>query len=663
MRQKIDCRAMRWCMVALLMFISPTIFAQKQVSGTVIGGKDNQPLPGVTVTVKGTNVAAVTDVNGQFSINVPAGENTLAISSVGYGTQEVNVSSTTTVSLTLSETTSNLEEIVVTGYTAQKRKSLTGSVAVVDVKDMKAVPAGSPEQMLQGRASGVTVNTTGQPGSESNIRIRGVTSFGDVSPLVIIDGIQGSLRDINANDIESFQVLKDAGAASIYGVRGSNGVIIVTTKRGKSGKTAITYDGYYGTQQALKGNVFNLLNSQEMADVTWLALRNAGQVDPNTGNPSHPQYGSGASPVLPDYILIGGTSGVTGQPTAEQLAQYNTNYSAGSIYQIVPANKEGTDWYHELFSDAPIQSHTVSAAGGSDRSTYLFSLGYFDQKGTFLNTYLKRYSARVNTTFNVKNNVRVGENVYIFYKDNPQIGVLGETAIGMLYREQPIIPVYDINGGFAGTRAAGLGNAQNPYANASRTANNRGNTWDIIGNVFAEVDFLKHFTARTTFGGTLDNGYYYYYTYHTYENAENNTSNGFSENAFYNRSWTWSNTVNYRNTFGEHNISVLGGIEAIENYGRGTGGGALGYFTDNPNYWLLNNGSSGFTNYSYVYQNSLYSQFGKVDYGYADKYLFSATVRRDGSSRFGPDNRWGVFPPSRQDGCFPKSLLCRVQHG
>lgn len=273
-------------------------------------------------------------------------------------------------------------------------------------------------------------------------------------------------------------------------------------------------------------------------------------------------------------------------------------------------------------------------------------MGYFDQQGTYLNTYLKRYSARINTTFNVKNNIRIGENAYMFYKDNPQIGVLGETPIAVLYREQPIIPKYDINGGYAGSRGAGLGNASNPFADADRRANNKGNDWQIIGNVFGEVDFLKHFTARTSFGGTMDNYYYYSYTYHTYENAENNGSNGYNEGAGYNRSWIWTNTINYKNTFGKHNVNVLGGIEAISNFGRGLFGNDLSFFTDNPNYWSLNNGSSDGSpaNGSSVYQNSLYSQFGKLDYSYNDRYLLGVTVRRDGSSVFGADSRYGVFP-------------------
>ncbi len=642
MTQKTDCFSVRVFLGTLffVLFFSIAGMAQKKVSGNVTSAKDNQPLAYATVTVKGTNIATATSTAGDFVITVPAGKNIIVISSVGFDDMEINVSATDVVKASLKDKSSSIDEIVVTGYTSQKKKSLTGSVAVVNVKDLKTVPAGSPEQMLQGRASGLNIVTSGAPGSSSNIRVRGLTSFGDNDPLVIIDGVPSSLRDINANDIESIQVLKDAGAAAIYGVRGSNGVIVVTTKRGRSGKATISYDAYVGTQQPLQGNVFNLLNTQGMADVTWLAQKNSGVV-----TPSHPQYGTGATPVIPDYILIGGTSGVVGEPTPAQLALYNIDYSKGDIYQIMKANQSGTDWFHEIFTPAPIQSHNLTASGGSDKSSYLFSVGYFNQQGTLLNTYLKRYSVRMNTTFNVKEHIRIGENAYIFYKDNPQIGNQSEgNAISMAYREQPIIPVYDINGGWGGTRAGGLGNALNPVAIQASTFDNRGNTWDITGNVFAEVDFLQHFTARTSFGGTIDNGYYYNYTFHRYSDAENNTSNGFSENAFYNRSWTWSNTLAYNNTFGKHSVKVLAGVEALDYYGRGVGGGSLGFFTDNPNFRILNNGSSGYTNYSYVYQSSLYSQFGKIDYAFADKYLISGTLRRDGSSKFGPDSRYGTFP-------------------
>lgn len=639
MPTKINLLVKSGLLALFLVFFSFNVFAQKSVTGKVTNKANGQPIVGATIQVKGTTTVSLTNNEGVFTINAGP-KAVLVVSVVGFETIEQSVAGKSEFSFALTETTSQLNEILVTGYSAQRKKDITGSVSVVNVKDLKAVPSGSPEQMLQGRASGLNVITSGQPGSTSNIRIRGINSFGSVEPLVIVDGVQGSLTNLNVSDIESIQVLKDAGAASIYGVRGSNGVIVVTTKKGKSGRATVTYDAYVGTQRPKGGNAFNLLNTQGMADLTWLALKNSGLPT------AHAQYGTGATPVIPDYILNGSNSGVIGTISAADLAQYNTTNFNKSIYQIVQANKTGTDWFHEVFRPAAIQSHTVSASGGNDKNTYLFSLNYFNQQGTLLGTYLKRYSARVNTTFNIKNNIRVGENLYIYTRDNPRITNQSEgNAISMAYREQPIIPVFDVMGGFAGTAAKGLGNASNPVANQMRGLDNKGNSWNIEGNMFAEVDFLGHFTARTAFGGTMSNFYYYNYGFRSYENAENNNSNSFSENAGYDRQWTWTNTVKYSNVFaGKHAVTALAGVEAVEAYGRGVGGSALGYFTDNLTYRTLNGGSTGVTNYSYAYQNSLYSLFGKVDYAYNDKYLLSATVRRDGSSRFGPEKRYGVFP-------------------
>ncbi|MDQ6903806.1 MAG: SusC/RagA family TonB-linked outer membrane protein, partial [Bacteroidota bacterium] len=545
----------------------------------------------------------------------------------------------------LKTTTSTLNEVVVTGYTSQRKKDITGSVAVVNVKDFKAVPSGSSEQLLQGQASGVSVITSGAPGGPSNIFVRGISSFGNVDPLVIVDGVQSSMHDINVNDIESIQVLKDAGAASQYGVRGSNGVIVITTKKGVKGRTVATYDGYYGTQQPLKGNPFRLLNSQELANAYWIAYKNTGQVGAN-GNPQSLLYGNGSTPVLPNYITPGGGFGVNPGDPAVDPAKYNTDYSVGPIYQITAANKQGTDWFHEIFKPAPIQSHSLSLSGGGEKSSFLFSIGYFNQQGTLINTFLKRYEVRMNSTFNVTDRVRVGENAYLFYKQNPQISYFGENVINYDYREQPIIPVYDIKGNFAGTNGPELGNSNNPVAVQKRTANNKGYNWDMIGNVWAEVDILRHLTARTSFGGTIDNGYNYQHGYHTYENAENNGSNSFSENAFYNSTWQWTNSLAYTNTFAEkHNLKVFAATEAINQYGRGVGGNRLGFFTDDPTLQVLSaGGPTGQTNYSYAYAQTLFSLIGRLDYGYNDKYLFSATVRRDGSSVFGPNKRYGVFP-------------------
>lgn len=629
-------------LMLLLALFSFNAIAQKDISGRIESSKDKQPLAGVTVLVKGSKIATQTNVDGTFKLNVPSGESILLITAVGYEPQEISISGKASVMVELKEIISALNEIVVTGYTSQRKKDITGSVAIVNVNNLKVVPSGTTESLLQGQASGVTVINSGAPGGGSNVRIRGITSIGSTDPLVIIDGTPGSLHDLNVNDIESIQVLKDAGAAAIYGVRGSNGVVVVTTKRGRSGKAKVSYDAYYGTQKANK-NGFNIANTQETANATQQSYLNSGQT------PGHKQFGTGNTPHIPDYIT----------PKAGMEGDANTlpDTYLLNVNQITRTNKQGTDWFHEVFKNAPIQSHNISVSSANDKSTFFFSLGYFNQTGTLIETYLKRYSARINTSFNVNNHIRIGENAYIFYKQNPGFNNQNEgNGISMSYRESPLIPIYDITGNFAGTRSEGLGNAQNPVANMRRTHGNKGNNWQINGNVFAEADLVKHLTVRTSFGGNVDNYYYSSFGYTAYENAENNTNpNSFQENFGYNSSWTWTNTLAYNNVFGEHSIKALVGTEAINYTGRAINGTKSNYFITNPgnltvdpNLWTLDFGPpSGQTTGNIngtPYASALYSLFARIDYSFQDKYLLSGTVRRDGSSVFAEKNRYGVFP-------------------
>jgi TonB-dependent starch-binding outer membrane protein SusC len=623
-----------WGMVFLVLslFFTTISYAQNRtVTGKVLG-EDKKPLQGVTVSVKGTTLATETDAGGNFSINVPSGRNILTISSVGYHVEDVSIGNSGTISVTLSSNASSLNEVVVTGYTAQRKKDITGSVSVVNVAEMKQTPVGTGEEALQGRASGLTVISSAQPGGASDIRIRGITSFyGNNSPLVIIDGIRSNLHDINPNDIESIQVLKDASAA-IYGVAGSNGVIIITTKKGKSGRAKVNYDAYYGVVTQGKG--YDMANTQEEANAIWLQQKNSG-----IANPTHAQFGSGANPVIPDYITPAGYTG--SDPNIIGPDKYDINSN-----QITRANKLGTNWYDAITRNARVQNHNISVSAGSDKSSYFFSMGYLNQEGILKYQYLKRYSIRANTQFSIRDNIRVGENAYIFYKENPRFGNQSEgSPFTTAYREDAIIPVYDIMGNFAGTKSNGLGNARNPFADIYRTKDNRTRNWDMMGNVYAEIDFLKHFTARTSFGGTIDNNYNYNFTYVGYENAEGNTgSNSFNEGAGYNSSWTYTNTVTYANTFGKHNVRLLVGTEANNNYGRYVGATRSNYFSENPNFWTINSGTGTQSNSGGAYQSGLWSQMAKLEYGYAGKYLVNASLRRDGFSGFTKGQRWGYFP-------------------
>ena len=634
--------ALRLWLAASLLFLSSLAMAQqKTVSGRVTDAK-NEPVAGASVVVKGTNIGTTTDEQGRFTITVPNNQARVTVSYVGLDAQEVAVGSSTNLDISLASTGSTLNEVVVTGYTTQARKDITGSVTVVKVEDLKSVPSSNAESQLQGRASGVSVTSTGVPGASPTVKIRGFSNFGANSPLYVVDGVPtGDLRNINPNDIESMQVLKDAASASIYGARAATGVIIVTTRRGKNGSAKVSYNTYYGRQDPGKGFT-NLLSPQEQAELTFLAYRNAGQTPPAG------QYGSGTKPVLPDYILAGSTGGLfEGDPRVDP-AKYKLNIDdPGSAYLIVKANKEGTNWFDEITNNAPILNHNIAVSGAADKSRYLFSFDYFDQKGILIHNFYKRYTARLNTEFNIKNNIRIGENIQVSYNEDNTPGNNNEgTEIAMAYRQQPIIPLYDIMGNFAGTRAPGLGNATSPFANRERAKDNRGQNMSLFGNMYAEVDFLRHLTARTSFGGQMNSGNYYFFSNRTYENAENNSGNTYTEGFNRFRSWTWTNQLTYKNVFaGIHDVTAVAGTEAIEEFGRSIEGRRGGYFLENPDFRSLNNGSTGqVANGGPFTPAALFSVFGKIDYSLNDKYLASVTVRRDGSSRFGPENRYGVFP-------------------
>jgi TonB-linked SusC/RagA family outer membrane protein len=494
------------------------------------------------------------------------------------------------------------------------------------------------------------VLTAGAPGAPSNVFVRGVSSFGNSSPLYVIDGVQTtSMSDINPNDIESISVLKDAGTAAIYGVSGGNGVILITTKKGKSGKTTISYDGFYGTQVPPGGNVWHTLSPQDMAKLAS-AAGDVGNIGANK------IYTSSLG--IPTY----GWNGTQGQGAGDNVDLSKYKFDAtnpANDFLIQKFNQQGTDWFHEIFKSAPIQSHNITASGGTDKNTYLFSLGYLDQQGTLIDTYLKRYQARINSTFALNDHIRIGETAYMFYRETPYGNSNGyggygnqaeNNAISMSYRIMPQIPVYDIAGNFGGTYdgpgGEPLGNAANPVAQQYRTKDNYDKTWQIQGTAFAEADFLKHFTARTQFSGTYFNDWEYGFSslnaYNDYEN--HGTSNGYFENSRYQSTYNWTTTVNYKQIIGKHNISAIAGYEQREFYGRFLSGVSQSLFSVDPDYANVSNGTvSNKAQSNAIQPNATRSFFGKVDYIYNDRYILSGTIRRDGFSAFG-DQKWGNFP-------------------
>lgn len=647
----------RLSLAACMLLLATVVIAQTTITGKVTSGADKQPIFGATVSVKGSTVATQTNKDGVYTISVPADGTTLVISFIGYDSKEIDIAGKTTIDVEMSEKTSTLTDVVVTGYTSQARKDITGSVSVVKVSDLLSTPNSDASSMLQGRAAGVNITNDNSPGAGAKVRIRGFGSFGNNDPLYVIDGVPGgSLVGINPNDIESMQILKDAASASVYGSRASNGVVIVTTKKGRQGVAKVTYDMYYGVQDPGKG-YDNLLNPQEMADLMWLALKNSNK--PLTS----PQYGTGATPRLPDYILAGTESGVMAGNPAADPSKYDLSYSkladAGySPYLIVPANKQGTNWYKEVTDQAPITSHNLTVSGGAEKSRYLFSVNYFDQDGILKNNFYKRYTVRLNTEFSIKNNIRIGENLQVYTAESniiPQPDNNGRiesnnfegTLLNYAYRMQPIVPVFTIkDGDFAGTAGKELGNAKNPVAIAERQKKNRSTNLNIFGNAYLEIDFLKHLTARTSFGMEYNTYNYYNYPFIEYENAENERNITYIEGFGRSRSWTWTNTLLYKNTFGDHDLNVLIGTEAIEQKGRQVDASRTNYFTYTDYNFITLNSAGGTHNAAGqpMPDRALFSYFGKVDYSFRNRYLASITVRRDGSSAFGSSNRYGTFP-------------------
>jgi len=620
-------------------FYNKAALQQKEIRGVVRGADSGEPLAGVTVRVVGKSVATSTDENGVFTIQAAVND-VIEINYIGYQASRITVlSSTSQVNIDLQVDNSNLEEVVVTGYGAQRRKDLTGAVAVVDVAELKAQPAASAVEALQGKATGVQIVNDGAPGSTPSIKIRGFSTINNNEPLYIIDGVpfEGKLSWLNQNDIESMQVLKDASAASIYGARANNGVVIITTKTGKQGKTQFTFDSYVGIQTPQYERYPKMMSPQQVYD-----LNNAL---------------NGTNIPLPDYLLAGakGREQVNDMTASDvDMSRYNYSRDAGSFYQITKANKAGTDWFRELSQSAPTQSYQINASGGNDNATYSMSAGHLKQKGTMIHSGFERFNVRTNTMFKAfDGKLRIGENMQYSYTKGFGMGVNPNTAggyigegsvIGFAYRIQNIIPVYDEGGNFAGSKG-GWGNGQNPVAMAYRGKDDINKSNLFFGNIYGEYDLIDGLTYRSSFGIKYENYNGIDINYPNPEFSEGSFNNSLSEYHGYGTEWTWTNTLNYRKQFDKHNLNILAGTEAIDNRARDLSGSRNGFFILNSlDYFYLNAGSSNFGNASSGGLSSLFSVFGKVDYSFDDRYVLSATVRRDGSSNFGENNRYGVFP-------------------
>ncbi len=620
-------------LIAAFMAFSVGTFAQqKAISGKVTDAQGTS-LPGVSVSVKGTTLGTITNIDGLYELVVPSDSKVLVFSYIGMLTQNVEIGDQTTINVSLAEDVIGLDEVVVVGYGTRVKEELTGSVSTVSADQLQSSNAVSVMNRVQGQVSGVTVTNSNRPGGDATIRIRGVGTINDSNPLYVIDGVPvGPGNNINPDDVESISILKDASSTAIYGTRGANGVVLITTKRGQiNQQPRITFNAKAGVNNAT--NQYDMLNTNEYADAVWLSYKNRG-VDPN-----HAQYGTGTSPRIPDYILPAGTM--------EGAASVNPDLYNYPNYQIFKANKQGTDWYDEIYQSAVVQQYDLSVTGGGKNGTYAFSGGYLDEEGILIHTDFKRYNFSMNSDAKFNDWFKAGESLQVIFID--EMGNLGNngegTPISQAYRAQPIIPVYDIMGNFAGSRAPEMGNASNPVADLYRARNNNGKWARVLGNVYSEIYFTKNLTFKTVFGYNWGQWNYKGYSIPNYEHSEPNKVNGYNQDSNYSLQWNWTNTLTYSKTFNDiHKLSVMLGTEAIENNYQSLNASRRVYFSEDPKYMQLDSGEENKDNSGNQSQWSLFSQFGRVNYDIMGKYYIEGSVRRDGSSRFSADNRYAVFP-------------------
>ena len=608
---------------------------QSRVTGRITdaGGK---PLTGVNIMEKGTINGVISDQNGNYEIAVSSPNSVLSFSFIGYTTQDVSVGTRTVLDLTLSESMAALDEIVVVGYSTQTRKSLTGAVSTVNSAALSDGTSANAITRLQGKAAGVSIINSHVPGGDAIINIRGLGTINNNNPLFVIDGVptKSGTSQLNPNEIESITVLKDATSAAIYGARGANGVIIVTTKRGTSGKSKVSFTARYGLSSFT--NVYDLLNTKEYGEMLWLEAKNQGKT------PSSELYGSGDKPTIPDYIVPSGK--MNGDPLTDPKLYNNT--PGANFYNITKASKEGTDWYDAILQKAPMKEYNLALSGGGEKGTYAFNVGYLTEKGIVKFTSFDRYSIRSNADSKVNKWLKIGESLGLTYSlGKGQRSDNGEDSpISAAYRMQPIIPIYDIMGNFAGTKATGAGDETNPLASQTRDQDDFGKDLRAIGNGYADFQIIKGLNFKSLFGFDFRSFNGRDIFRQNPEFQESKPADLLSMASNYTIQWNWANTLNYSKSFGSHTLNVLLGTEAISTTYFGIQAARSTYASDNVLYMYLNSGEKDQTNSGDGFESRTASYFGRINYDYLNKYLLEVTFRRDGSSMFGSNNRWGNFP-------------------
>ena len=610
---------------------------QHVVTGRVTDAETGEPLPGASVIIRGTTTGTITGVDGSYSLSVPGPETVIVISYVGYIQKEIMIGDNTVIDVTLEEDVRLLDEIVVIGYASQRVGEITGSVSTITSEQLADIPAANASSALRGITSGVTITQDNRPGASAIVRIRGLGTINNNDPLWVVDGVPGAT--VLPEDIESISVLKDAASQAIYGARAANGVILVTTKSGaRNQDVRVNFTARNGINQNISS--YDLLNTQEYGEWLWLAAANQGW-----DNYSHVQYGSGSSPSIPDYIVP--ARGVEGQVDHSLYDNLMFHENGTDTYLIAKANKEGTDWMDAVTRNARFQQYSLGISGGGERTNYAFTANYRDEEGILDYTGFSRYGMRLNFDANLLDWLEVGERLNVTFTEfQGSRSHMGQHSVmGYIHRMQPIIPVYDIAGNHAGTIAPGTDNSPSPAFHLWSARNNYNRILFSTGNIYANATIFDDLVFRTLVGFDTDISNYRNVSYNEVAQAERGMYDGLSQGGTARIQYTWTNTLSYNTTlFDNHNLTAILGYEYTNAEWRNMGASRNDFFFKDDNYIQLSVGERDLNNSGSKSEWALISQFGRLNYAIANKYLFQATARRDGSSRFGEENRYGIFP-------------------
>ena len=603
--------------ILLAVLSSVLLSAQDTVTGTVVSGSDGMPVIGAAVMEVGnTTNGTVTDIDGKFSISVPEGAELIFVS---IGFKDLTAKASPVMNITLEEDSQMLEETVVTGYAVQRKADLTGSISVVNVDDIARQNENNPIKAMQGRVPGMNITADGSPSGSSTVRIRGTGTLNNNDPLYIIDGVptKAGMHELNGNDIESIQVLKDAASASIYGSRAANGVIIITTKKGKNGRMNVDFDA--SVSASMYTNKMKVLNAEQFGQAMWQAYINDGQ-DPNANGLGYRYdwgYDANGYPVLNSVSM------------SKYLDAANT----------VPASD--TDWFDETTRTGIIQNYNLSASHGTDKGSSFFSIGYYKNIGIIKSSDFDRFSARMNTEYKIIGDIlTLGEHFTV--NRTSEVQAPGGFLQNVL-QFNPSLPVYTTDNEFAGP-VGGYPDRENPVARLERNSDNRYKYWRMFGDAYLNLNPFKGFNIRTTFGIDYAQKEQRIFTYPITEGNVANDKNAVEAKQEHWMKWMWNAVATYNFEKGKHRGDAMIGMELNREDDTHFSGYKEDFTILNPDFMWPDAGVGDAQAYGSGEGYSLVSFFAKVNYSYADKYLFSATVRRDGSSRFGLENRYATFP-------------------